>query len=86
MRIDVERLVRYLENNFDANVEYSVSENGYIAKIKVGKGTATMEVFFVDRGARIQKPNGTHKYYYEVSNAQLISTIKKIVEANKYRA
>lgn len=86
MRIDTERLTRYLEREFNATVEYSEIENGYIATIKVGKGSATMEVFFVEKGARIQKPNGTHKYYYEVSTAQLASTIRRVVEANKYRA
>lgn len=85
MRIDTEGLAKYLANNFGATVEYSEIENGHIAEIKVGKGTATMEIFFVEKGARIRKPNGTVKYYYEVSNAKLIATIKKIVEFNKYR-
>lgn len=85
MRIDTEGLANYLKVNFNATVEYNKAENGYVAEVKVGKGTATMEIFFIEQGARIRKPNGTVKYYYEVSNGRLISTIKKIAEFNKYR-
>lgn len=35
--------------------------------------------------ARVYKPNGTVKWYYEKTDAQICSILKRIIDANTYK-
>lgn len=71
-------------------------ENGFEVEYKDGKATATINTargevttFFghpftssVYYSMRIDKPNGSSKWYFEKTDAQIICTLKKIIAAN----
>ena len=49
------------------------------AKMELDRGTITL--YCGDNGtARIDKPNGTHKWYYEKSTGQLRAAIKQVID------
>lgn len=41
-----------------------------------------MAVYAIAGGARIGKPNGSHKYYYEISDAKLARYVQQVIENN----
>lgn len=45
-------------------------------------GRGPLEIFAIQAGARFAKPNGTAKYYYEISNARLLATARQTIKAN----
>ena len=52
--------------------------NTFVAEITMERGTITIHCG--ENGtARIDKPNGTHKWYYEKSTGQLRSVIKQVM-------
>lgn len=66
------------------NTDLGKAENGepaLTAKLATVRGD--IFVFAMAGGARIAKPNGTAKYYYEVSDAKFAQYIRQILAANK---
>ena len=54
----------------------------YEGKLETNRGT--LHIYCGDNGtARIDKPNGTHKWVYEKTPAQITAQIKQIVEFYK---
>lgn len=41
-----------------------------------------MTVYATAEGARIGKPNGSHKYYYGVSDAKLAHYVQQVIASN----
>lgn len=56
------------------------SEPSITAVYQTGRGP--LEIFAIQAGARFAKPNGTAKYYYEISNARLLATARQTIKAN----
>lgn len=50
-------------------------------EIETGRGQ--MSFYAIPDGARIQKPNGTHKYYYGPTDGQFCRVLRQTIEANK---
>ena len=56
------------------------SEPSITAVYQTGRGP--LEIFAIRAGARFAKPNGTAKYYYKISDAQLIAAARRTIKAN----
>ena len=51
-------------------------------ELEMNRGT--LHIYCGDNGAaRIDKPNGTHKWVYEKTPAQIMALLKQIIEFNK---
>lgn len=62
----------------------TIQDNYIIADIDTDNGM--MEIIWGDNGtACISKPNGSHKWYYEKSESQMLRIIDQTIDANTYK-
>lgn len=83
MTMDLHRVNLLLGNlGFDSHIGKDESgEPAITATLPTRRGD--IQIFAIARGARIAKPNGTAKYYYEVSDGKFAQYVRQIMKAYK---
>lgn len=81
--LNLERVHNFLtKQGFDSCL--GKAENGEPAvTATIARKNGNVQIFAIARGARITKPNGTVKYYYEVSIGQFAQYVRQILAFNK---
>lgn len=75
---EVDKFAEYIAEKYNGTAEGNPL-GGYDVEIPT-KYDGCISIYVSERGACIRKPNGTTKYYYEVSNAKLKNYIRQTCE------
>ena len=76
--INTQKLQETLKTRYGTEAKWDDTLGGWHAEIETGRGN--LGLVFIEKGARVWKPNGTRKTYYEVSNAQLVHYLDQALE------